>query len=174
MKLRKFELAVLILTALLVGITAGYILGRVPAAGTFEISTTEFVARPTLAPATPSPTPETLTTPEQTQTPEPDNNFSSQTTSETVSIEDSGEELAEAEVAEISPYTPKPMPKGKININAVGLDELTQLPGVGPAIAQRIIDERENGAYISVEDLQRVSGIGEKTVEKLKEYVIVE
>lgn len=61
-----------------------------------------------------------------------------------------------------------------VNINTAGADELDSLPGVGPATAQAIIDEREaNGPFESVEDIQRVSGIGEKKFEKLKDSIRV-
>ncbi|MDO4443133.1 MAG: ComEA family DNA-binding protein [Slackia sp.] len=61
-----------------------------------------------------------------------------------------------------------------VNINTAGIEELDSLAGVGPATAQAIVDEREaNGPFASVEDIQRVSGIGEKKFEKLKESICV-
>jgi competence protein ComEA len=61
-----------------------------------------------------------------------------------------------------------------ININTATISELCELNGVGEATAQAIIDEREaNGPFTSVEDLLRVSGIGEKKLAKIKDYVCV-
>lgn len=61
-----------------------------------------------------------------------------------------------------------------VNINTATLDELDGLPGVGPATAQAIIDEREeNGPFTAPEDLMRVSGIGEKKFEKLANLICV-
>jgi competence protein ComEA len=63
---------------------------------------------------------------------------------------------------------------GKININTAGEAELDKLPGVGPALAQRIIQYRtENGPFAQPEDLQNVSGIGPKTYEKMSALVVV-
>lgn len=63
---------------------------------------------------------------------------------------------------------------GLVNINTAGLEALDSLPGVGPATAQAILDEREaNGPFTSIEDIQRVSGIGEKKYEKLKGSICV-
>lgn len=62
----------------------------------------------------------------------------------------------------------------KVNINTAGAAELDTLPGIGPAIAQRIIDYREqNGLFSSPEDLQNVSGIGPKTYEKMAENITI-
>ncbi len=61
-----------------------------------------------------------------------------------------------------------------ININTASVDELDTLPGIGPVTAQAIVDEREsNGAFTSIEDIQRVSGIGEKKFEKIKDSICV-
>ena len=63
---------------------------------------------------------------------------------------------------------------GKINLNKASVEELTSLPGIGPQKAQAIIAYRdENGGFGSIEDLKNVSGIGEKTFEKLKELIDV-
>jgi competence protein ComEA len=63
---------------------------------------------------------------------------------------------------------------GKVDINHADAATLETLPGIGPATAQKIIDEREaNGPYASVEDLMRVAGIGEKRVAALADLVVV-
>ncbi|WP_096201332.1 helix-hairpin-helix domain-containing protein [Bacillus sp. FJAT-45350] len=63
---------------------------------------------------------------------------------------------------------------GKIRINHASATELEQLPGIGPARAETIIEYREtNGPFSQVEDLVNVSGIGPKSLEKLKEHITV-
>jgi competence protein ComEA len=62
----------------------------------------------------------------------------------------------------------------QININTADLQELQKLSGVGPSTAQKILDYREtHGRFGSVEDIKNVSGIGDKTFEKLKEHITV-
>lgn len=62
----------------------------------------------------------------------------------------------------------------KININTADLTLLQNIPGVGPSTAQKIIDYRTTfGRFKSIEDIKNVSGIGEKTFEKMKEYITV-
>ncbi|GFN22561.1 MAG: ComEA family DNA-binding protein [Thermoanaerobacteraceae bacterium] len=64
--------------------------------------------------------------------------------------------------------------RGKININTASLEELDSLPGIGPALAQRILDYRQqHGPFRTIEDLQNVSGIGVKRFEELKELITV-
>jgi len=59
-----------------------------------------------------------------------------------------------------------------IDLNSAGAGELDLLPRIGPALAERIlVDRKENGRYDSVDDLKRVSGIGPKTVEKIRAFV---
>jgi competence protein ComEA len=66
---------------------------------------------------------------------------------------------------------PKPTPRF-INVNTAGAAELELLPSVGPALAKAIIDYRtKHGAFRSFADLDKVPGIGPKTLEKFKDRV---
>lgn len=63
---------------------------------------------------------------------------------------------------------------GPVDINTADVEQLQTLQGIGPALAQRIIDDRrENGPYQTAEDLLRVSGIGEKTLEEIRDHITV-
>ena len=62
----------------------------------------------------------------------------------------------------------------KININTADLATLQTLNGVGPSTAQKIIDYRNaNGKFKSIDDLKKISGIGEKTFAKFKDQICV-
>jgi competence protein ComEA len=63
---------------------------------------------------------------------------------------------------------------GPVNLNTATTEQLQTLPGVGPVLAQRIIDYREqNGNFRSVEDLRKVTGIGDARFNELKARVTV-
>ncbi len=67
-----------------------------------------------------------------------------------------------------------PPATGRVNINTATKEELQALPAIGPAIAQRIIDDRTaNGPYKQIEDLARVRGISAHTVDQLRERITV-
>ena len=62
----------------------------------------------------------------------------------------------------------------KVNINTATKNELDQLPGIGPSIAQRIIEYREeNGNFQKIEDVQNVKGIGDAKYEEIKDSITV-
>ena len=62
----------------------------------------------------------------------------------------------------------------KVNINSANNAELELLPGIGPVLAQRIVDYRlQIGPYKSIDELQEVPGIGDKLFEQLKNLVDV-
>ena len=58
-----------------------------------------------------------------------------------------------------------------INVNHASQADLQKLPGIGPKLSQRILDERAKAAFKSIDDLRRVPGIGPKTLEKLRPHV---
>ena len=59
-----------------------------------------------------------------------------------------------------------------ININTASAEELTSLPGIGDVLAGRIVSYREQyGSFLSTEELMDVTGISEKTYERIREYV---
>jgi competence protein ComEA len=59
-----------------------------------------------------------------------------------------------------------------VNVNAAGVAELAQLPGLGPATAQRIIDHRrDHGPFASLEDLLDVPDIGPATLEAMRPHL---
>lgn len=61
-----------------------------------------------------------------------------------------------------------------MNVNRATAEQLTQLNGIGDALAQRIVADRDkNGPFSSVDDLTRVSGIGEKKLEGFRDDVCV-
>ncbi len=63
--------------------------------------------------------------------------------------------------------------KGVVNINTASAEQLQLLPRVGPALAERIIEFRDaNGPFQRVDELVAVRGIGEKSLEKLRPYVV--
>ena len=59
-----------------------------------------------------------------------------------------------------------------VNLNRATTEELDKLPGVGPAIAKKIIDYRQsNGGFVSVEEIKLVPGIGDKMYQEIKDLV---
>lgn len=63
---------------------------------------------------------------------------------------------------------------GKVNINTASAAELESLPSIGPVLAQRIVDYRNQyGPFESLADLTNVSGIGLERVEQIMDYVTV-
>lgn len=69
--------------------------------------------------------------------------------------------------------TGKLQPGETVPINEASSAELQQIPGIGPVLASRIIAEREKQPFSSVNDVLRVNGIGQKTLDKIAPYLSV-
>jgi competence protein ComEA len=64
-------------------------------------------------------------------------------------------------------------PLKALNVNTATAAELEELPGIGPALAERIVRYREEkGRLGSLQDLDAVKGLGEKKLEKIQPYVV--
>lgn len=71
-----------------------------------------------------------------------------------------------------STNTKKTAPAGRIALNTASREQLISLPGIGPAMADRIISWRKrHGSFNSIEQLKAVKGIGPKTLKKLIPYI---
>ena len=61
----------------------------------------------------------------------------------------------------------------QVDLNQAGWPEFAELPGIGETLARRIVESREaDGPFMSLEDVQRVKGIGPKTMERLRPYLL--
>jgi competence protein ComEA len=70
------------------------------------------------------------------------------------------------------PQGPAALGAGPVSLSSASVDELDELPGIGPITAQKIVDYRtEHGPFASVDDLDAVSGIGPARIEQLRELV---
>lgn len=85
-----------------------------------------------------------------------------------------GEQLGDVSTNLLMLPTESQNKEQKININLADVETLTTLPGIGPSKAQSILSYREeNGRFSTIDDLRNVSGIGDKTFEKLKDSITV-
>jgi len=60
----------------------------------------------------------------------------------------------------------------KVNINQATIEQFVSLPGIGPSLAERILSFRQNqGPFKSIEEITKVTGIGPKKFEAIKEFL---
>ena len=63
---------------------------------------------------------------------------------------------------------------GAVDLNSASEAQLQEVPGIGPSLAKKIVEFRsENGPFKSVDDLLKVRGVGEKSLEKLRPHLTV-
>jgi comEA protein len=82
---------------------------------------------------------------------------------------------AQPVLAQEAPVQAQQGPTGVVNVNVADSEQLKLLPGVGPAKAQAILEYRKaKGPFKKVEDLLGVSGIGERALERIRPFVVLE
>jgi competence protein ComEA len=75
----------------------------------------------------------------------------------------------------VQPPANQPATGQKVNINTADVATLESLSGIGPVLAQRILDYRQaNGPFARIEDITNVSGIGQATFEALRDQITAE
>ncbi|MGB2590354.1 MAG: helix-hairpin-helix domain-containing protein [Candidatus Acidiferrum sp.] len=68
----------------------------------------------------------------------------------------------------------KKPPAAPINLNTANAEQLQEVPGIGPATAEKILQMRKSyGPFKSVDDLRAIRGIGPKRIEKMRKYLTV-
>ncbi|MGE4484509.1 MAG: ComEA family DNA-binding protein [Oscillospiraceae bacterium] len=147
MKLRRFEVAVIVVTLVFASFTAGYFTGR---------SSIDSVVTVGVQSDTNSGKTDTV------------NTDMGKTNSETSVTS------AETETAAEKPDSGIEGADEKLNLNTADVSQLELLPSIGEVLAQRIVDYREkNGGFRAVEELLNVSGIGQQRYESIKDLVEV-
>jgi competence protein ComEA len=82
--------------------------------------------------------------------------------------------VGEVTIAPFANSGSTPSPNAPVDLNAAGVDQLETLPGIGPATAQAIVDQRaRNGPFRSVDDLLDVRGIGPAKLDAIRDLVRV-
>ena len=70
-------------------------------------------------------------------------------------------------------HEPRLAPQYLVDINSATWPELAQLPRIGETLAKRIIESREvDGPFVDVDDIQRIRGIGPRTVERMRPFLL--
>lgn len=82
--------------------------------------------------------------------------------------------ISEDEIIEENSNNKTDSGNGKVNINKANASDLTSIPGIGQATAEKIIDYRDkNGKFKTIDDIKNVSGIGNSKFEKIKDNISV-
>ena len=77
--------------------------------------------------------------------------------------------------SQVEPPSNREEKPGKINLNQATPGELELLPGLGPTLSRRIVEYRRmNGPFHQIEEVMRVTGIGSRTFERIKDHITVE
>ncbi|MCI2105195.1 MAG: ComEA family DNA-binding protein [Intestinimonas sp.] len=158
MKISRLEKVSLAVTAAFLLLTTGYFLGVRSTAVPYRIDT-QYAAEDTLESAAPETAAPALPSkpPAGSNPPEP-----------------MASESAPAEPQAAAPPAPSVSAAARVNINTADAAELATLPGIGEKKAAAIVADRaENGPFRIPENLTRVKGIGEKTLENLLDLITV-
>lgn len=148
--LKRAERTVIALTALCLFFTAGYFLGRGTAVQVISFDKLAAVS---------------ISIP-----------------SSTVTVNDTGDSNAAASDAPSAPVSAasasaassNPVTAEKVNINTASQAKLEELPGIGPVLAQNILNYREKiGSFKSIEQIMDVNGIGEKKFDAMKNMIMI-
>ena len=165
MQKNRLETAVIALTAAVVFGCAGYFLGTQSRGNTYQISGSEDSSAYEIE------TEETASA-DAEETDVDVEEADASDTSETSEAESENSADGETDSAEAASDESS---DGKININTADSETLQTLRGIGEVRAQAIIDYREQyGDFETVEDILKVSGIGEGTLEKIIDYITVD